>query len=519
MFAAGYGAALSAWADSSAEAMRQALPTTAKAIVRIVFAPDAVAPTRHALLRQYYLGIVGLAQKLEPDCVSAADAMYLCPPFAHMPSPFAAPPVIPAPDIEKADRAAITMDFANYTFGRLIPDRSNYDYKHPDYIDVRKAIVTRMLQLGYDPDKFEAIDRQTNSWRRQDGDKEKVDRYGKKYGWIAYFEMWGQRSDDGLLAPMRNDGRSSDVDIDPTFPPKPRHLAFQLPELFNGHPTETKDWIVDGPSPDYNNLLETPELDGIAGPWVLLDGFIEQNAKGDDRQVFSFLRGLLVDRADVTPLTKLFAGMEYPGNDAIPPSRERFYTYAGEMPFETAPGMPRQAKTEDEDEFRKVSTDRWSGEGISVAIPVQQYRWESYHSQLNPSGGTEFPSTELCEALGLSYRAGQWDLHDAQGVASLYREVGEDDKEVHGHLSYLRADLLDRYLTERGKTLVWLVWGERGLHYRAAESRNLHGLFADHKHIHKRAVVRSASARAAGATIAPEGDRLAGTQEVAPKRT
>lgn len=490
MFAAGYGAALSAWADSSAVAIRQTLPTTAKAIVRTVFAPGAVAPTHHALLRQYCLGIVGLAQKIEPDCVSAADAAYLLPPFAQMPSPFDTPPVIPANDIERADRAAITMDFGNYTFGRLIPGRSNYDYEHPEYIAVRKAIVTRMVQLGYDPEKFDPIDGKLNSWRRQDGDKEKIDRYGKKYGWIAYFEMWGQRSDQGLLDPMRNDGRPSDVDIDPTFPPKPRHLTFQLPELFNGHPTELKGWIVDGPRPDYQNFLENPELDGIAGPWVLLDGFIEQNAKSDYRQVFTFLRGLLVDRADVEPLTRLFAGMEYPGNDAIPSSRENFYTYSGEMPFETAPGMPHRAKSENEYASHKVSTDHWSGKGISVTIPVQQYRWESYHSQLNPHGGTEFPSTELCEALGLSYRAGQWDLHDAQGVASLYREVGKDDQKAHGHLSYLRADLLDRYLVTTGKVLVWLIWGERGLHYRATESRSLHGLLVDHKHIHKRAVVR-----------------------------
>lgn len=517
MFAAGYGAALSTWADSSAAAMRQTLPTTAKAIVRMVFAPGAVAPTRHTLLRQYCLGIVGLAQKIEPDCVSATDAAYLLPPFAHTPSPFDAPPAVPTDDIEKADRAAITMDFGNYTFGRLIPDRWNYDYEHPEYIAVRRAIVTRMVQLGYDPEKFNPIDGTLRSWRRQGGDKEKVDRYGKKYGWIAYFEMWGLRSDLGLLDPMRNDGRPSDVDIDPTFPPKPRHLALQLPELFTGHPTELKSWIVDGPSPDYQNLLESPDIDGIAGPWVLLDGFIEQNAKSDYRQVFSFLRGLLVDQADVEPLTKLFSDMKYPGNEAIPSARESFYTYAGEMPFETAPGMQPQARNEDEDGFRKVlCTDRCSGKGISVTIPVQRYSWESYHSQLNPNGGTEFPSTELCEALGLSYRAGQWNLHDAQGVASLYREVGE---EAHGQLSYLRADLLDRYLAATGKALVWLVWGERGLHYHAAESQSLYGLLADHEHIHKRIIIRPASVLAARTNAAAEADRLVVTQETAAKRT
>tara|TARA_R110001599_G_C12232732_1_gene658154 strand:+ start:348 stop:608 length:261 start_codon:yes stop_codon:yes gene_type:complete len=50
------------------------------------------------------------------------------------------------------------------------------------------------LELGYDPEQFEAVDRQMNSGPRMGVDKHKVDRYGKKYGWIAYFEMWGERS-------------------------------------------------------------------------------------------------------------------------------------------------------------------------------------------------------------------------------------------------------------------------------------------------------------------------------------
>lgn len=202
---------------------------------------------------------------------------------------------------------------------------------------------------------------------------------------------------------------------------------------------------------------------------MLLDGFIEQNAKSDYRQVFSFLRGLLVDRADVEPLTKLFAGMKYPGNDAIPSCRESFfYTYAGEMPFgtlrlECCLEIPNEKTSMSPQKYQQTAGRKrhFGGDPCSAILlgelpqPTQS-EWRD-----------GFPSTELCEALGLSYRAGQWDLHDAQGVASLYREVGEDDKEAHGHLSYLRADLLDLYLETTGKALVWLVWGRRGLHYRA----------------------------------------------------
>lgn len=71
----------------------------------------------------------------------------------------------------------------------------------------------------------------------------------------------------------------------------------------------------------------------------------------------------------------------------------------------------------------------------------------------------------------------------------MYREMGKDDPQTNGWLCYLRGDLLDRYLQASGKSLVWLMWGERGLHYRAAESHNLHEYYANHQHIHKRSHV------------------------------
>lgn len=83
------------------------------------------------------------------------------------------------------------MDFGNYTFGGLISDRRNYDFDHPAYAAMRKAIVARMIDLGYDPDRFEPIDSNIRSHFRPGHERRKVDRYGKKYGWIAFFEMWG----------------------------------------------------------------------------------------------------------------------------------------------------------------------------------------------------------------------------------------------------------------------------------------------------------------------------------------
>jgi hypothetical protein len=485
MFAAAYGAALTTWSDINAVEMREVLPRVAREIYQAMFAPDATHPTWHALYQQYCLGTIAIARMVNPTCLSEEEAAQLLPPFSHLPSPFENMQQFDQAMLERAKRAAIRMDFGNYTMGRLIQGRRNYDDQNPEYQRVLPTIVARMLVLGYDPEQFEAVDRQMNSGPRMGSDKHKIDRYGKKYGWIAYFEMWGVRYAQGLLAEERG-ARPSDADIDPTFPLEAASIDLQLPDLFSGQPTGAGEWIVKGSQPDYRSILEIAEIDGLTGPWVVLDGFLEQNAPADDRQVFTFLRGVLVDSREVDRLYKLFTGLEYPGNFAIPEEPSFYYTYAGEMPFSSIPGLPVVDEQEDDCAEYIVSADRWSNNGVTVDIPVQKYNWESYHSVVNQGSGASLPSKRLCEALSLRYSANKWDLHDATGVASLYRKVGEYGSQINGSFSYLRRDLLESYLTQSGKTLVWLMWGERGLHHRSAEGHNLHEYYANHQHIHKR---------------------------------
>lgn len=484
MFAAAYGAALTTWSDMNAVEMREALPQVAREIYESMFAPGGSHPTWHALYQQYCLGTIAIARMVDPACLSEDEAKNLLPPFSHLPNPFDVLPHYDLAVLERAKDAAIQMDFGNYTIGRLIPDRWNYDDSNPEYQRVLSAIVSRMLMLGYDPEQFEAVDRQMYSGSRMGDDKHKIDRYGKKYGWIAYFEMWGIRYVQGLLSEDRS-ARPSDADIDPTFPLDAVSIDLPLPALFSEQSSDDGDWIMRGPQPDYRGILEITEVDGKTGPWVLLDAFLEQNAPADDRQVFTFLRGVFVDSQEVDNLCRLFTDLEYPGNSAIPDAPGHYYTYAGEMPFSSIPGLLVANELEDDSDENLVSAERWSGNGVPVDITVQGYNWESYHSLENQSSGASLPSKQLCEALNLRYRANKWDLHDATGVASLYRKVGEYDSGVSGSVSYLRRDLLDRYLMRSGKVLVWLMWGERGFHYRSNKTRNLHRYYVNHQHIHK----------------------------------
>lgn len=493
MLAACYGVAMGLWADPRGTKLRDTLPGLANELVGRMFLPDAPHPTRHALMRDYALGLISLATRVASGCVPKDKMRFLEPPFDHSPSPFT-----PAAEINDSDvvgaKDAIGMDFGNYTIGRLIPSRGNYDFKNPTYRDVRRQIEKRIVDLGYSPARFAGIDQRigSDSWRAESQRSPKIDRYGKKYSWIAYFEMYGLRHDKGTLPEWRAGERSSDIDIDPSFPELGRTWHPLLPDPFANSPTEPPAWIANGATPNYDHLLFIENVDGQRGPWVLLNGYIEQTSGGDGRHVFSFLRGLLVKKRRVKEVINWFDGIEYPGNHAIPEPREECYTFAGEIPWSARfgsdlRGSDGKPKRDTQKAFRVFDGIRWLP-GIPVEVPVSYFGWESYHSALNQVSGIMVPAPALCDQLNLSNRQGEWDLYDSSSrLGTIYREFKSDEDTFSSKLLYLRADLMAEYLREADKTLVWLVWGERELEYQVAEALRdkLQKLWWEHKHIHR----------------------------------
>lgn len=488
MLAACYGVAMSLWADPRGDAIRMELPEFANKLVDKMFIPGAPHGTRHVLMREYALGTIDLAKRIASECIPAEKQPYLNPPFNQILSPFPRADEIEDDEVAEA-KDAIHMDFGNYTIGTLIPDRGNYDFNYPTYREVRRQIEYRIVQLGYSSDRFGEIDRAIGelSWRGGIRRAPKVDRYGKKYSWIAFFEMYGLRLDEGSLPEWEPGERPSDADIDPSFPEPARVWQPSLPDLFAGTPTEPRAWITNGPSPDYEHLLNIEEIDGRRGPWVLLNGFIEQSSRDDERRVFTFLRGLLVEDDQVERFLATFRSIEYPGNIDIPAPREDYYTYAGEIPWSPRFGKSlREPDGRAKRDVREAFALHGDG-GIPVEVPVYRFTWERYHSPLNQVSGITVPAPALCEQLSLSNRQGEWDLYDPDGyVATIYREFKTSEDTFHSYFLYLRSDLLKEYLDYTRQTLVLLLWGERNFKpQKALELRkNLQDLWANHTHIH-----------------------------------
>jgi hypothetical protein len=326
------------------------------------------------------------------------------------------------------------------------------------------------------------------AWRSERAGKTKIDRYGKKYSWIAFFEMYGVRLDTGQLSEYDGE-RPSDADIDPSFPESPKTLQPVLADLFSGSPTEPRKWLSTGPTPDYQGFLQCQAIEEQIGPWVLLEGFVKETAPTDNRYVFTFLRGILIKREYTNKIISKFNTIEYPGNRAIPEPIEDHYTYAGEIPWSQnfaadLRDSHGKAKPDERPAFSIHDGRHWLP-GTPVEIPAYGFAWESYHSELNQVGGITVLAPVLCEKFGLCNRRGEWDLYDQSGrLATAYREFKGPHDTFRSKLLYLRADLMANYLASE-LDLVWLVWGERNCHFKNFDSELPRDAFVGHSHIHR----------------------------------
>ena len=475
MLAAAYGVAMRFWADPNGDMLRTAIVPFARTLVQQMFVANAPHATKHVLQRGYALGVIALARKINPRAIAFRHVPLLRPPFAQIPSPFVDPGLIDEADVTDS-RKAMHMDFANYTIGRLVPDRGNYQEAHPAYQGVRLQIARRMSDLGYSAVAFSNIDgliaRTQPVSREADGGK--TDRYGKKYSWIGFFEMYGVRGDLDILGDHRSRERPSDCDVDPSFPVEPQEWMPPLPDLFMKAPTDHGEWLASGPIPDYQHLFVVPRIDRVAsGPWVLLNGFIQQ-AGSHEREAFTFIRGLLMRKTDIARVKEAMSTLDHLGNSRIPEPGHDTYTYAGEIPWSSSYANDHRlasgrARRHVSPMLERFDGGRWTSSG-RVEVPVHSWSWEGYHSSLNQVSGIDFVAPALCEKLGLVNHAGTFDLWDRSGQqASVYREFDVADRIGKSRLLYLRQDLLEEYLALTGQVLVWIPWGERTLNYKVFE--------------------------------------------------
>ena len=227
--AAAYGIAMRLYGNPRRQRFRTVLlPSFARKLYDALFAPTATHSTTHSLTRDYARHLLELALLQTPGLLTPAEVARIRPPFKEGGIRHWGRSRDRNEHEYRDGNSPLGMDFANYTLGRLVPGRRNYDFDDPNYRRVKERILWRIYQLGYSLERFGEIDKQVarSNWdpNRNETNDRRIDRYGKKYAWIAYYELYGLYCDQGKLKSkwhIDEELRPSDIDIDPSFPGKP----------------------------------------------------------------------------------------------------------------------------------------------------------------------------------------------------------------------------------------------------------------------------------------------------------
>jgi hypothetical protein len=364
MIAASYGVAMAFHVNLEDHAfVNTILPGYARKLFDLLFAESAPYSTTHILLREFATRTIELAVFHNPNLFSHEEVERSKPPFSDG----------GLRDWGQSENlkegrlghdSPFRMDFENYSLGSLVPGRGNYDYNHEEYQKVRAQVLWRVEQLGWSSELFSEIDRSIASgqhWARTASDKHKMDRYGKKYSWIAYYEMSGLLHDQGVLEYWRE--RTSSVDIDPSFPERVTKGHIIKSDILGDPEMEMKEWIKNGLLPNISPYLRLEKVLEKEGPWIALDGYITQQDEKRGRKSFCFIRSFLVSNQDAASFTDHLSRQDL-GGRWLPEKPEVIYIFAGEISWC--------------DCFHKNDLSKFSFVTGEKAVMVQRTQYEYY---------------------------------------------------------------------------------------------------------------------------------------------
>lgn len=541
LLAANYGVAMALHVHPAQKIYREeTLPAQARRLFALLFAKDAPARTTHELIREYARGFLALAVHHHSGLFTVDEMERTKPPFENG-GRIDWSPVTTMPKDEPGD-SPFRMDFENYTLGRLARDRHNYDYSHSGYQVVRARVRWRVGNLGWSAIRFGTTDKEIaserHSYSRMHDDHFKVDRYGKKYSQIAYSELKGWMIDEGLLESQEDHGRTWNVDIDPSFPNPALQQRIVAVDFLGSEGGSLKEWITDGPVPDLKPYSRLEKIGDLPGPWIALDGYVNQENEKRGRRMFAFLRTFLVSEDRAGTFTRLLAKQPLKGR-WLPEKPRIIYTFAGEAPWsETFPAMPftsmefvvkestakvrrkhtfysldgkvvhempaKQAKMmhyippwmrREKDNYTAEEWDRMvrrdrivtveekvqEKKSFRVSLPVIDFDWEGKSVNNESVHGTSL-SRSVARELGLVHLPQTHDMQTKHGERATVGTRVEFAEHLAQKWFYMREDLLRKYLTRRKLRLVSAVWGERELSYQEIERARPGGDLAGFSH-------------------------------------
>jgi hypothetical protein len=480
------------------------LPKVAREIYDLMFTVEAQYSTTHIIVRDYSSRILLLANMNSEHIFNSTEV-------ERFTKPFSTGGIRKWGESEPKESnewlGPIHMDFNNYQIGYIVPNGNSYS-NPPEKQQVRKQIYWRIYYLGYTAEDFSEIDKRISSWQYSRGERPKIERYGKKYSWIAYYEIAGLREDLGLL-------RDEDIDeedyvgprqftdtIDICFPDEIRSLKLIVNDQLGRGNKILSDWIENGGvAPiEYNKHLVVDNLAGLESQWVCLDGFIDETDNTIFRSRFTFVRGLFVKENEFDDIAARLKNQDMGGRWLPDPSGD-YNLYLGEVGIwdegyiqNSWQELSFKVGTEKKKVYKNDPLYKWLFEERTfdflndkmtikitksdkkfieheediyekreVLLPVIEYNFSSSNTIIS-SPRCNLPNVEIQRHFNLILKPKTHDFYDKNGkIASMTFEHNSESENFSQRFTFFRKDLFNEFLQAKGLKFMWVLWGERDI--------------------------------------------------------
>ncbi len=368
-------------------------------------------------------------------------------------------------------------DFVHYTIPRL--DNRNHDNRVSHTANIYKELI----RLGYISDMQNLSEREQSFYygNRLLGSKVKIDRLGKKYSWMAYFNYAGYLLNQNKLGVWLEEdtpysklyNRLSDTEIDPSYEEYiPISEKLIEVDFFKNRSLTEGSWIS---KPNYALL----DIIYIKDDYTLLSAFVDQKLD-ENYKTRSWVeaKSFFVDKDKVTPYIEEIENKEYDWKDSLNDGGMLSKTYFGELywadnipdlkkewgslPLESTIEVTRKIthfEVRESGEFNYEDIGKEKTETVNKKCSFEyeptllDFLWES-SSDNSASLRCDIPSPNIGKHLQLTVNS-----RDAQILNSnlevcfkkYFYEYGHNSDSFH----FFKTDLLKNYLEDTNQLLMY----------------------------------------------------------------
>ena len=368
-------------------------------------------------------------------------------------------------------------DFVHYTIPRL--DNLNYETRLENTANIYKEII----RLGYISSDDSLAERERSFYGGTSllGSRLKVDRLGKKYSWVAYFNYAGYLLSKNKLGVWKEENseykkhyeRLSDTEIEPSYDEnKPNEDRVVQTDFFANRSLENGDWVN---VPNYNILDSLYSKND----YTLLSAFIDQKLD-EEYKTRSWIQAhsFFVNKDQVLEYIEQIQNKEFDWKDDLYSSDTLTNTYFGELywadtiPFKNKDTHSFSIKgTKDITRVISHFEVRESGElnyediGREITETISEachfdyeqtlidFLWETNSKEI-PTLRCDIPAPNISKSLELTVDSSKTKILDSN-LEECFQEYYAEYELNSENFHYFRTDLLEKYLKDTNQLLMY----------------------------------------------------------------